>query len=191
MTLKGLTAAIAVALLATGLSAAPASLPQGWIQTGEGTALQSCKTGVRDAVGAPTPKVFQIECGSGLTGFVTVMQTISATRYAGHRVRLRAQVHGQGNGQMQLWMRADSPDKMGVAFDNMADRPLRGTFSWRSADVVLDVPADATQLAFGYLQIGSGVAEATQYDLQIVPPSVPVTGLGAQLVDVPRNLSPQ
>lgn len=189
MTLKGLIAATVVALLATALSAAPAMLPEGWFQSGDPQAAQRCQTGVREVTGAPTPKVFHIECAGEAAGFVTIMQSISPARYAGQRVRLRAQLHGTGQSQVQLWMRADTALRA-AAFDNMSDRPLRGQFAWQAAEVVLDIPAESKLLSFGYLQAGKGEAEATAFALEIVPRSVPVTGQTVPVPDTPRNLSP-
>src|SRR3569832_2852668 len=50
-------------------------------------------------------------------------------------------------------MRVDGNGGM-LAFDNMMNRPLRGTMDWTRASVVLDVPIDADGIAFGMILTG-------------------------------------
>lgn len=184
-----LVAAIGVGALATAL-AKPTGLPAGWLQTGN---AKTCAGSVIAVDGAPSPKVFNIDCKPGTEGFSTLMQQIGSADYAGKRVRLSAQVHGDQIGAWAgLWMRADSGQRPGTAFDNMSDRPLRGSFGWRPAEVVLDIPADATTLSFGFLLEGTGQLRATQFQLDVVPASTPTTGQGPIQV-LPRqagNLTP-
>ncbi|MCE4558104.1 hypothetical protein [Pelomonas cellulosilytica] len=175
MKATALVAAIGVGVLATAL-AKPANLPDGWLQTGP---AKTCEGGVLPVSGAPSPKVFSLDCKPGSDGFSTLMQQIGAADYAGKRVRLTAQVSGnQVASWGGLWMRADSGQRVGTAFDNMNDRPLRGSFAWQPAQVVLDIPADATTLSFGFLLTGGGQLQATAFNLEVVPAGTPVTGQG-------------
>lgn len=190
MKASALVAAIGVGVLATAL-AQPTGLPSGWLQAG--SAKGTCEGSVMPAAGAPSPKVFNIECKHGTEGFSTLMQQIGSADYAGKRVRLSAQVRGDHVAAWAgLWMRADSGQRPGTAFDNMSDRPLKGEFSWQPAEVVLDIPADATTLSFGFLLEGKGRLQATQFQLEVVPTSTPTTGSGPIQV-LPRqaaNLTP-
>ena len=43
-----------------------------------------------------------------------------------------------------------------LAFDNMEDRPIKGTSDWTRYDVVLDVAKEAKGIAFGILLKGEG-----------------------------------
>ncbi|KQV88353.1 MULTISPECIES: hypothetical protein [unclassified Roseateles] len=189
MKASAIVAAIGVGVLATAL-AKPTGLPSGWLQTGS---AKTCEGSVVPANGAPSAKVFNIECKPDTEGFSTLMQQIGSADYAGKRVRLTAQVHGdQIAAWAGLWMRADSGQRPGTAFDNMNDRPLRGSFGWQTAQVVLDIPADATTLSFGFLLEGTGQLQATQFQLDVVPASTPTTGQGPIQV-LPRqagNLTP-
>ena len=47
-----------------------------------------------------------------------------------------------------LWMRVDGKEKTGIAFDNMANRSIKGTTDWKTYEVVLDVPDDAEEIFF-------------------------------------------
>ena len=75
-----------------------------------------------------------------------------------------------------LWMRVDEPNRKQGAFDNMANRPIKGTTPWTQYDVVLDVAADAVDVALGVLLSGNGQAWLDGVDLEVVDDSVPTTG---------------
>ena len=189
MKATALVAAIGVGVLATAL-AKPANLPNGWLQTGP---AKTCEGQVVPASGAPSPRVFSLDCKPGTEGFSSLMQQIGSADYAGKRVRLSAQVRGdQLAAWGGLWMRADSGQRPGTAFDNMNDRPLRGSFGWQTAQVVLDIPADATTLSFGFLLEGGGQLQATAFNLEVVPAGTPVTGQGPiqVLPTRPSHLTP-
>ncbi len=181
-------AAIAVGSLATAL-AKPSGLPAGWLQTGD---AQTCEGQVVSTSGAPSAKVFSLDCKPGTVGFSTLMQQVAGTDYAGKRIRLSAQLRAdQLAAWGGLWMRADSGQRV-AAFDNMYNRPLRGSFDWQTAEVVLDVPQDATTLSFGFLLNGAGQLQATQFKLEVVANHVAVTGeRGAPVLPrQPRDLTP-
>lgn len=178
MKFSALIAAIAVGALATALAKPTSALPAGWLQAGNPKA--DCESSVVIATGAPSPKVFNIDCKSGDQGFQTLMQQIAGTDYAGKRVRLSAQVRGEKiAGWGGVWMRSDSGQRMGTAFDNMKERPLSGEFGWKQVEVVLDIPSDATTLSFGFLLEGSGRLQATRFQLDVVPNTTPTTGQGS------------
>jgi hypothetical protein len=52
-------------------------------------------------------------------------------------------------------MRVDGKESV-LAFDNMQNRPLRGTTSFQWYSVVLDVPLEAERVTFGVLLHGPG-----------------------------------
>ncbi|MCA9492492.1 MAG: hypothetical protein KC621_21310 [Myxococcales bacterium] len=57
-----------------------------------------------------------------------------------------------------------------LSFDNMQERPIRGTQDWTRHEIVLDVPTGATNIAFGILVAGKGTvwidrgAESVAFD---------------------------
>jgi hypothetical protein len=112
--------------------------------------------------------------------FATMMTTRSATSvpaFAGKRVRFRGWVRTDSlDSWAGLWMRVDRPSNQSGAFDNMANRPIQGTTSWAQYDVVLDVAADAVDVAFGVLVSGNGEAWLDGVDVEVVDDSVPTTG---------------
>lgn len=74
-------------------------------------------------------------------GFGTLMQSISAARYAGRRVRFAAAVKTlEVSDWAGLWLRIDTAAGTDQ-IDNMNDRGLRQSTEWQQAAVVLDVSA--------------------------------------------------
>ena len=109
-------------------------------------------------------------------GFGTLMQDFRAEKYLGKRVRLSASVKTEAvSGWAALWMRVDKGAES-VAFDNMQDRPLKGTTDWRNYQVVLDVPQDATEVFIGVLLGGPGTVWLSNVKVEIVGPETPITG---------------
>jgi serine/threonine protein kinase len=89
-------------------------------------------------------------------GFGTLMQSLSAEPYVIKRIRLSASIRAQGvSGWAGLWMRVDGNEET-LAFDNMQDRPIKGTTGWNRYETILDVAPEARGLAFGVLLVGSG-----------------------------------
>jgi hypothetical protein len=112
-------------------------------------------------------------------GFGTMMRTTATATRVQQRMRLAASIRGSGvEGWAGLWMRVDDAHGQGVAFDNMQDRALRGTFDWTPVEVVLDVPTDARAVAHGVLLAGRGELKVAGIRLETVDESVPTTGWG-------------
>jgi hypothetical protein len=99
-------------------------------------------------------------------GFGTMMTTVAAEPHRGRRLRLSAVVRGDDVVSWAgLWMRVDGRERQALAFDNMQDRPLRGTFGWTSVSVVLDVAEEASTIAYGVLLHGAGTVRVTGAEL--------------------------
>jgi hypothetical protein len=72
--------------------------------------------------------------------------------YQGHASaflkRKNPSVEGFGTLMQMLWMRVDKRTEV-LAIDNMQRRAIKGTTGWQRYEVVLDVPKEATGVAFG------------------------------------------
>ncbi len=112
-------------------------------------------------------------------GFGTLMQTIAASKHRQQRLRFSALVRtADVAGTAGLWIRAEGGDSVSGpgAFDNMQDRPIQGTTTWRRYEVFVNVPANARAIAFGAFLQGTGAMSFTDPRLEIAPPSsVPVS----------------
>ena len=84
-------------------------------------------------------------------GFGTMMQMFKANDYLNKRMRFSAFVKSEGiEAWAGLWMRIDGPQHGSLGFDNMQNRPIKGTTNWHKYDVVLDVPRGKCCHCFGY-----------------------------------------
>lgn len=90
-------------------------------------------------------------------GMGSLTHVESAEPWRGRRLKLTAELRtGRVDGWAGLWMRVDDAEGKPLAFDNMQNRALRGTTSYETYTVVLDVPAGAARLSFGVLLHGPG-----------------------------------
>jgi hypothetical protein len=124
--------------------------------------------------------------GPSVDGFGTLMQSVNAEQYQGNKVRLSGLVKSEEVTRWAgIWMRIDKGTEQ-LALDNMQNRPIKGTTSWRRYYVVLDVPKDATRIAFGILLDGPGEVWISSTKFEI---DVPATGPSERkLQDKPVNL---
>jgi hypothetical protein len=123
------------------------------------------------------------------SGFGTLMQTILADDYRGQRVRLSADVRAERvEGWAGLWLRVDAQGRP-VRFDNMQDRAVTGTAAWARHGVVLDVPPESDQVAFGLLLAGTGQVWMRELRFEAVGKEVPTTEPRQSLPSQPVNLS--
>lgn len=121
-------------------------------------------------------------------GFGTYMQMFEAAEYRGKRLRLSAYIQSEKvENWAGLWMRVDR-EKTATAFDNMQDRPIKGTHDWTKYTVVLDVDSRATAIAFGILLAGKGAVWLDDVTFEVVGEDVPVTDFGKRTPGAPRNL---
>jgi hypothetical protein len=125
-------------------------------------------------------------------GFGTMMQMFKANDYLNKRMCFSAFVKSEGiEAWAGLWMRIDGPGQHNpLGFDNMQNRPIKGTTDWQKYEVVLDVPQESVAIAFGILLTGKGQAWLSEVQFEEVGTDVPTTspeGRG-ELPDKPGNL---
>lgn len=109
-------------------------------------------------------------------GMGSLSRTIPARRFLGKRVRLSANLRTERAGRVQMWMKVAGAGERVLAFDDMQSRPLRGTNRWRRYSIVLQVPANATEISYGFLLAGSGTVWANDFAINVTPATTPVTG---------------
>ncbi|WP_430336048.1 hypothetical protein [Rhodococcus sp. ACT016] len=121
-------------------------------------------------------------------GFGTIMQTVTADHYLGHRIRFAGSLRANSvDGWAGLWLRVDGNSGT-EAFDNMHDRAIRGTTGWARAEIVLDVGPHARAIAFGALLHGSGAIDISDLTFTQVGTDVPTTAQTPQMHSEPVNL---
>jgi hypothetical protein len=143
--------------------AAVGSVPNGWAIAENGNAMEV----TRDCDEAHGGKCSLRLASDGGPGWGAVAQRLSAAEYAGRRIVLSGWLRTErAEGAAQFWLRVDAGARV-VAFDNMADRPVSGTEPWTQYRLAVDVPHDASVVAFGVLLRGSGRAWADDLELAI------------------------
>ena len=123
-------------------------------------------------------------------GFGGMMQTTSAESYSGKRIRLSGWIKTENAEEGgQLWLRVDGQEKgKTLQFDNMNNRAVKGTSDWQEASIVLDVPADASALAYGFFVKGGGKMWVNGQRIEEVGTDVPSTNMLKKPPTAPRNL---
>lgn len=154
--------------------AAHADVPMGWSATG--SAVKDYEMGSAVGNRHPGDKSGFIRAKGDSAGFGTMVQMVDAEAYRGKRVRLSGALRTEQAGRGQMWMRVDGTGERSLGFDNMDDRPLVGDNAWKRYEIVLDVPDNAIDIAFGFLLSGKGEIWADDFKLDVVGPDVPLTG---------------
>lgn len=93
-----------------------------------------------------------------INGFGTLMQTCSAKDFLGKRVKMTAYVKSENvTDWAGMWLRVDSKvTQKAVSFDNMQDRPIKGSIDWVKCEIILDIPEESGTLNYGILLSGTG-----------------------------------
>ena len=126
--------------------------------------------------------------GQEAEGFGTLMQTFKADAYLNKRLRFSAYVRSEEvEGWAGLWMRIDGPEGRMLGFDNMQTRPIKETTDWQQYEIVLDIPQESVNVAFGILLSGSGQVWLSNLQFIEVSSDVPTTSI-AQTYEQPQNL---
>ena len=157
------------------------SLPKGWFVAGA----------------APNDYEMGFE-GGGQSGYIksrerprdfgTLMTIIEAAPYRGKRVRMTGYAKSlQVQDWAGFWMRVDGPHQEMLGFDNMQDRPIIGTTERTKSQIVLDVPAEGSKIAYGVLLGGDGQVWFDGIKIDVVGEDIPTTGMAAE--EKPRPTS--
>lgn len=124
--------------------------------------------------------------GDVTLGFGTLLQAFRADDYRGKRVKMSAWMKTKEAKRAQLWMRLDGVRKT-LGFDNMGDRPVRGTTGWNRYEITLEVPQNTMGVCFGALVSGSGEAWVDDFNFSVVGEYIPDANMTTQeQVDVER-----
>ncbi len=153
----------------------------GWFKAG--SAPKSYDMGIDKGAGQDGKNAATIKSMEAhIDGFGTLMQNCLAEHYAGKRVRMSGMMKSKDVSDWAgFWFRIDQKASTGtLGFDNMhdgkSDRSVKGTTDWAKYEIVLDVPLQATNLAYGALLSGTGQIWFDHLKFEMVNKSVPTTG---------------
>lgn len=121
-------------------------------------------------------------------GMGSLTHSESAVPWRGRRIEVSAEVKAGGvDGWAGVWMRIDDANGKALAFDNMQNRPVRGTTAFNWYSVVLDVPPDAARLTLGVLLHGPGAVFVREIKFEGVGTAKSSTDLVAPLRALSAN----
>lgn len=124
----------------------------------------------------------------------TLMQQMRPDNYLDKRVRMSLWVKTEEAQWVAPWMRIDGQegDSM-LGFDNFCDRQIKGTTGWSQHSIVLDVPANSSNIAFGIMLGGKGDLWLDDVSFDVVDNDVKTTdcpcGPGGKGLTSPQNLN--
>jgi erythromycin esterase len=99
-------------------------------------------------------------------------QLIDAAPYRGRRVRVRAMARAETNGagsEARLWVQSWAPISNVVGQLNTRRSVAVEGATWRSYETIIDVPANAISLRFGFALVGDGRAWVDAVSFDAVP----------------------
>jgi hypothetical protein len=124
--------------------------------------------------------VYFIKSIDEVSGAFGAMSTgIQPGNFSGKRIRLSGYIKTKDVVELAgMWMRVDGtdPNKM-LAFDNMSNRPIKGSNDWTQYEIVLDIAPESANIAYGVLLRGTGEIWFTDFIFEVVDDSVPSTDM--------------
>ncbi|MBI1760643.1 MAG: hypothetical protein HYR56_04320 [Acidobacteria bacterium] len=151
----------------SGSARAQDGLPIGWNKAGSKPANYEISVDSAVKHGGQASACLQFTAQQA-EGFATLMQQFKADAYRGKRLRMSAWVKTEtAADRAQLWLRLDALKGM-PGFDNMGKRPIKGVNDWRRYELVMDVPAEAVNIAFGVMSFGTGRVWVDDFAFDVV-----------------------
>jgi hypothetical protein len=131
-------------------------LRPGWSQAGDNHT--DYVTGTQPSVpGYDSDAMFIRSTTTFPQGFSTVMKSVPATAYLGKRVTLAGTIRTEDViDRVGMWLRIDGPGDAPLGFDNMQDRPIKGTQEAQAYSITMEVPASAQTVSYGVMLTGAG-----------------------------------
>lgn len=180
-------------ILATSITLLSFDTPMGWFNAG--SKPKSYEMGIEKGTGQNGKNAATIKSiDKKIDGFGTLMQQCLPNKYLGKRIKMTAFIKSENvTNWAGLWLRVDQAgSQQPLSFDNMSNRPIKGTSDWTKYEIVLDVPSNASLIAYGALLDGTGQIWFDNITFEIVADNIPSTGSinnkKSVTVDEPTNL---
>ncbi len=103
-------------------------------------------------------------------GFGTFMQMHKPGAWAGKKIKLTGYLKSENvKNWTGMWCRVDAASgKESFDFDNMGDRPIKGTTDWTKYEITVNVPSDAAAVAYGVLLNGDGTVYFDDFAFEVL-----------------------
>jgi hypothetical protein len=151
---------------------------KGWIVTG--SIPESYEIGLENNKERHSKVGYLKSIENKIDGFGSIMQSFEPADFLGKKVKLTAYIKTTDvKGWCGMWMRVDGQKKgKSLSFDNMGDRPIKGTTPWTKYEIILYVPESAINISYGVLTSGTGIALMDNFNFEIVNDNIASTGSG-------------
>ena len=167
--LSFLTVLLVASFLLLNKSDSHAQNINGWFKTG--SEAKKYEIGLNSSESKTGKKCAYIKSiDESIKGFGALMQKCDAKNYLGKRIKMTGFVKAENVKKWSgMWLRVDS--KYGgrsLSFDNMKDRPIKGTTDWIKCEITLNVPDESSTLNYGVLLNGEGVIYFDRVSFEIL-----------------------
>jgi len=153
------------------------TLIKGWFLSGSHPQLYEIKSDSKVFhTGTKSGRLASIG-NAGEDQFGTMMQSFSAEKWRGKRIKLSCFMKTEDAVKCGVWCRVDNAASDSIQFDNMDNRPVQGTTDWNYYAIVLDVPEESASIHFGVLLIGTGKVWADGFSFEEADLTVPSTNM--------------
>ena len=151
------------------------NIPKGWFK--DGSDPNNYIIGIDDNISKSGQRSAFIETiEEKEEGFCSLTQWIHVYTISGKKIRMTGYIKTENAGWAAMWVRVDNNKREVLSFDNMSDRPIKGTQDWTKCEIVLDVPKNSYYIFLGVLLSEPGKAwfddiSFEDYDEKIPPVS--------------------
>jgi hypothetical protein len=98
--------------------------------------------------------------------FGSLMQRCPAPQLAGATIRFEGAIKTRNVRQWAgLWLRADGQKRFNLFFDNMSNRPIRGSTDWTTYTIDAQLPKETVWLNYGIVLAGRGTVWVDHFRL--------------------------
>ncbi|MBP9093921.1 hypothetical protein KBI23_23065 [bacterium] len=175
----------------------PGVIPIGWIRAGSNPTQYEMGAD-KSVTHNSTASGYIKSIDPNFKGSGTLMQSFSADKFVGKKVKLTCYTRTKDvKDWAGVWMRIDrgndgsnSVSNGLLSFDNMHDRPIKGTTDWTERSITLDVPQGSSSINFGILLVGGGQVWVDDFAFTAVGDSdLPSAKRASYINDEPLNLN--
>jgi len=159
--------ASAALLVAAGAAFAGVTPPPGWEPIGWKTDAYEVRLAPGEGRAGTDCVVLRTVADPAEKSFAGVRQPLLAGPYRGASIRLRAWLRSEEiTGRGGLYVRIDGKQHEMLAIDNMRYRAVKGSTPWRRYEIVLEVPEEAVEVAFGVYLWSRGTLWADDFTVE-------------------------
>jgi len=150
-------------------------VPKGWLLTGNAKDKYEIGTALDNERNKDVQYLYSLEKDINKE-FGTMAKRKDAVSYRDKKVELTADIRTKDvKNWVGMWMRIDHKKHKILAFDNMSDRPLKGSNPWTKCRIVLNVPKESSYIVYGVLLAGTGKVWVDNVKIKSVSKSTKTT----------------